>query len=99
MSVSFDSLMERFDWRPIKDCPGRFVFASGVVDMTPEQLVSEEIDVEHQQFPHVTDIVAHCSFKGGGLISFHKPNGFLHTLGDTEGMQRKLQMLRSGKTP
>ncbi|MDH5324862.1 MAG: hypothetical protein OEZ68_17385 [Gammaproteobacteria bacterium] len=94
---SFDFLFSHYHWIPIRACPGRYVFAQGVVSYTVDDLtvnLPEPVQVREQIFPLAKDRVAFCFFDGGGLISYKKEQGWLHTLCDTEGMRRKMKMLQ-----
>ncbi len=90
----FDKLRARHEWRPISGCPGRYIFAQGVVPITPQQLMERDVEVSEEVFEKVADPVSYCFFEGGGLISCRKTNGYLHALCDSGGMERKLAMLR-----
>ena len=96
---TFDELRTRYRWNPIYGCPGRYVLAQGVVPTTPQQLIELDIEVFEEVFTQTADPVCYCFFEGGGLISYRKKNGYLHTLCDTDGMERKLGMLRASERP
>ena len=91
---TFAALFNRLAWRPIPNCPGRYVLAAGPVATLPEDLVpganagSEHVSVVAR------DPVIVTPFEDGGLISYRKADGmFLHTLNTREGFERKLRQL------
>jgi hypothetical protein len=89
-SRSFAELRAAHPWRPIRDCPGRFVLASS---LAPEELFGVVPSAE-RRLETALDPVAVATLAGGGLISFHRPDGsWVHTLGTTEGFGRKLAQL------
>ncbi|HMF58003.1 MAG TPA: hypothetical protein VK619_16790 [Pyrinomonadaceae bacterium] len=90
----FDELWENWDWRPIRNCPGRFVLSGAKHDLSPEQLLGEGIKVTEYRVAAAKDLVMVAALYKGGLISYKRPDGsFLHTLNTPEGFQRKLQQL------
>ncbi len=93
----FDKLKNGYRWRPINGCPGRYTFAEGVVALTIQDIVGKDIEVLEENFTGAVDVVYYCHFDGGGLISYKKPDGYLHTLCNTDGIARKLRMLRGEK--
>ncbi len=95
----YERVLAVHQWRPIRGCPGRSVLAQGVVDRSVSGIAGFEVEVTEATFPGARDRVAYCFFEGGGLISYKKPNGFLHTLCDEAAMERKLRMLRGGSSP
>lgn len=90
----FEELKAKYAWRQISGCPGRYTFARGIVTLTIQQLTDSSIEVSEEMFPVAKDPVSYCHFNGGGLISYKKKEGYLHTLCDVEGMNRKMAMLR-----
>ena len=94
----YDCLKDKYNWRPIGNCPGRYVLAEGVISKSICQLVGKEVHITEETFENAQDPVSYCFFEGGGLISYSKQDGYLHTLCDESGMKRKLGMLKA-KTP
>ena len=90
----FNELIAKYSWRPISGCPGRYTFAQGIVALTIQQLTDSSIEVSEEVFQGAKDPVSYCYFSGGGLISYKKKEGYLHTLCDIEGMNRKMAMLK-----
>lgn len=91
----FEQLKHRYQWKPIAGCPGRYILSEGVVHFSIEELVGQSVEVKKADFKNAADTVYYCHFVGGGVISYAKPDGFLHTLCDTGAMKRKLDMLQS----
>ena len=93
--MTFDEVMSRWPWRPIPDCPGRFVLSSGRSSLTPSAIVSAPTDATTEHvIPATPDPVIVAEFEDGGLISYRKPDGsFIHTLNTVEGLDRKLRQL------
>ena len=85
--------MDQYNWKPIAGCPGRYILAEGVTSSSICELIGSEVVVMSQVFQNAPDPVSFCFFKGRGLIAYVKPNGFLHTLCNEEGMERKMKML------
>ena len=93
--MTFDEIMSRWPWRPIPNCPGRFVLSSGRSSLAPSEIASGSISVvtEHV-IPATPDPVVVAEFEDGGVISYRKPDGsFIHTLNTIEGLDRKLRQL------
>jgi len=93
--TTFDFLMARYDWLPISGCPGRYTLADGITPLSANELAGTEMNVNEAAFLSARDVVCYCYFEGGGMISYKKANGYLHTLCDEEGMVRKMAMLRA----
>jgi hypothetical protein len=92
--VTFSALFERFTWRPIPNCPGRYVLAAGPVATPPEDIVPGAIGGSEHVSVSARDPVIVTPFDDGGLISYRRPDGmFLHTLNTREGLERKLRQL------
>ena len=92
--MTFDEIMSRWPWRPIPNCPGRFVLP-GLSTLAPSEIVSAAIGVMTDHvIPATPDPVVVAQFADGGLISYRKPDGsFVHTLNTSEGFDRKLRQL------
>ena len=91
--VTFSALFDRWTWRPIPNCPGRYVLAAGPVATPPEEIVPGANGSEHVSVA-AGDPVIVTPFADGGLISYRKTDGlFLHTLNTREGFERKLRQL------
>ena len=93
----FKQLLNRYNWKPIPGCPGRFILSGGISRTSPEQLLESPADLSEEIFRSVPDPVLYCFFEGGGLISYRKAGGYIHTLCDSDGMDRKMKLLKSSR--
>lgn len=93
----FQILYQRYRWRPIPGCPGRYLLRGGLHPIPVEEFVGKEFPVFEENFANTPDPVSYCFFPGGGMISYRKPTGYIHTLCETEGMKRKMALLKNGK--
>jgi hypothetical protein len=93
--MTFDAIMSRWPWRPIPNCPGRFVLSSGRSSLAPSEIVLASVGaITEHVIPATADPVVVAEFEDGGLISYRKPDGaFIHTLNTIEGLDRKLRQL------
>ena len=92
--VTFSALFERWDWRLIPNCPGRYVLIAGPVATPPEEMVPGANRRSEHVCTAARDPVIVTPCADGGLISYRKPDGtFLHTLNTREGFERKLLQL------
>lgn len=93
-SPSFEDLLATARWRPIRDCPGRFVLCGPPTTATPRDLAGPEVCVEEYRVACTPDRVLVARLPGGGLLSFLKPDGrFVHTLNTEDGLRRRLARL------
>lgn len=92
--VTFSELLDRCAWRPIANCPGRYVLAAGPVATPPSDLVRGAKGSSEHVTVSARDPVIVTPLDDGGLISYRKANGlFLHTLNTRDGFERKLDQL------
>jgi hypothetical protein len=90
---TFASLWALWDWRPIRNCPGRFYLATHNPRLPISALVPD-IQATLYRVRAARDSVLVVEFEGGGLISYLRENGTLmHTLNTSEGLRRKLAQL------
>jgi hypothetical protein len=91
--MTFDELMAARPWKPIRDCPGRYVLPP--TTETPGTVAGVDEAVVHQyQLPTARDPIVVATIVGGGIISYRRADGrFVHTLNTPEGFSRKLQQL------
>lgn len=94
--MTFAELFEKFSWRPIKNCPGRYVLqgAEGKPRRI-EELTGSKLAVTEHKVSAARDLVLVAALDcGGGIISYQREDGsFLHTLNTCEGFHRKLGQL------
>jgi hypothetical protein len=92
--MDFDTLKNKYLWKEIYGCPGRFILKNEDKKLTVEELLKEDLTVNSFKTEKTTDEVLIVRFKGGGLISYKKPdNTCTHTLNNEEGFIKKLKML------
>ena len=92
--ITFDELMTRWKWNPIRGCPGRYILNSAPEDILPEYLLGPDVEVKMFQVPAARDTVVVGRLDTGGLISYLRTDKtYLHTLNDEEGFERKLLAL------
>jgi hypothetical protein len=95
MVITFQQLATAWTWRPIPNCPGRFVLAhEGQALLSPKDLAGADTMFSTFHVSTARDAVVVGQFDGGGLISYHRRDGtFVHTLNTSDGFARKLQQL------
>ncbi len=92
--VTFAHLYTVWRWRPIPDCPGRFVHAEGVSALRPHDLVGPNVELHEVRVAAARDPVVIGRLPDGGLISYKRADGtYVHTLNTPEGFERKLLQL------
>lgn len=90
--ITFETLKKMHHWKPIPNCPGRFILAGGVSAISPEALSGKPATI-HGTTP-LPDPVYVIPIPGGGIISYRKSaNTFIHTLCTPEGFSRKLKSI------
>lgn len=86
--------MANWDWKPIRNCPGRFVLVGGRSDISPEVILGHASQLTEFKVKAARDTVVVARIDGGGLISYKRPDGtYVHTLADTHGFSRKMEQL------
>lgn len=94
-STTFEQVFDKWNWKEIHHCPGRFIFAEGRSRLTAEEIIG--IDIKIYKFKSemgVDEILVAKFATGGGLISYIKEDHqFLHTLNNEDGLMRKLHQL------
>jgi hypothetical protein len=89
----FASLLDKFQWRAMRNCPGRFILAEAASRLQPDDIIPGA-PVREYRVQAAPDPVLIIVFDGGGIISYRKPDGsYLHTLNTDEGFARKLEQL------
>ncbi|HVG35161.1 MAG TPA: hypothetical protein VM911_18995 [Pyrinomonadaceae bacterium] len=94
--MTFADLFETLSWKPIRNCPGRYVLqGANSTWLRVEELTGREIKVSAHRVSAARDLVLVAALDGGGgIISYQREDGtLLHTLNTPEGFQRKLQQL------
>ncbi len=92
--MTFEEVRSAWTWRPIPNCPGRFILTGGATKRTPQEIIAADVQVSEFLVTSVRDPVVVALFDDGGLISYRKKDGtYLHTLNTVEGFERKLSQL------
>jgi hypothetical protein len=93
--VTFDELKINRAWKPIRNCPGRFVLSGVRSDLPPEGLVGPEAELFEFDVEAARDTVIVARLDEGGLISYKRADGtYLHTLNSADGFSRKMLQLK-----
>jgi hypothetical protein len=92
--MTFDELMTGWSWKPIRNCPGRYVLSAVSSDLAPEDLLGPRVQLREFQVEAARDKVVVAQLDKGGVISYKRADGsYLHTLNTPEGFERKLRQL------
>jgi len=92
--MTFDELMMKLTWKPIRNCPGRYVLSVAPPDLSPHDLLGTDIEVRLFRVAAAKDTVLVARLDKGGLISYSRTDRtYLHTLNTEEGFERKLSNL------
>lgn len=88
--ATFNEVMKAHDWKPIPNCPGRYVLSTKAI-ICPEQLLGVDVKVKRFEVRAARDPVLVVRLDHGGLISYLRADGaYVHTLNTVEGFERKL---------
>jgi hypothetical protein len=95
MKTTFQDLWARWPWRPIRNCPGRFILPWTEQPIPFENLLGLSCVPQVFSSPVAKDPVLVVPLEDGGLISYRQTDGrLIHTLNTPKGFSRKLQQLR-----
>ena len=90
---SFARLWASWQWRPIRNCPGRYCLVTPNARLPVSALVADTA-ASIYRVRAARDAVLVVEFEEGGLISYLREDGTLmHTLNTPEGFRRKLRQL------
>lgn len=91
--IDFEELWSRYEWKPIRNCPGRYVLKE-ITKLRPEDLCESDVESLKYLPAAAQDPVLVTKLKSGGLISYlKKDERLVHTLNTEEGFARKLGQL------
>ncbi|MBX7169707.1 MAG: hypothetical protein K1X72_02045 [Pyrinomonadaceae bacterium] len=95
-STTFGKAFNSNDWKPIRNCPGRFLLAGGRSEILIENLSESKNPIVEIETEVVPDKVLTIEFEdGGGIISYVKDDGkFIHTLNTKDGFKRKIDQFK-----
>ena len=89
--ITFDELVAKWEMRPIRNCPGRFVVRTSAAEFSPRELLGPGVEIQTFNVEAVRDTILVARLGEGGLISYRRVDGtHLHTLNTAEGFERKL---------
>jgi hypothetical protein len=92
--MTFDELMGAWTWKPLRNCPGRYVLDDAAYELRPQEILGDEAEAFEHRVPAARDAVWVAELPDGGLISYRRDDGsYLHTLNTPEGFRRKLAQL------
>jgi hypothetical protein len=92
--MTVQKLLATWQWKPIPNCPGRYVLANPEPTLALQELAQVDITPAEFRVVAAKDIVLVLALEGGGLITYRRPDGsYLHTLNTESGFQRKLAQL------
>jgi hypothetical protein len=100
MELSFEGLLNKYSWKEIPNCPGRYVLRKKDGDknsLTPQLFLDKpDLEINSYTTPVAKDKVYVIKFSdNGGLLSYSKPDGgYVHTLNNPSGLIRKLNHLQ-----
>jgi len=94
MTPTFEEAWARWPWRPIRNCPGRFVLPRIDQPLTFDTLLGLSSSFKEFSSHTAKDPVLVVPLEDGGFISYRQPDGrLIHTLNTPEGFSRKLRQL------
>ena len=89
--ITFDELVAKWEMKPIRNCPGRFVIRTSAAELSPRELLGPEAEIHTFNVAAAKDTILVARLGEGGLISYRRVDGtHLHTLNTAEGFERKL---------
>lgn len=92
-SLKFEELFNTYKWKPIPDCPGRYLLYKNC-NKEFNAMYFNLTDIKEFKVDKARDTVLVCRFKDGGLISFKHQDGYVvHSLNNQDGFLRKLDHL------
>jgi hypothetical protein len=68
--MTFDELVIQWNWKPIRNCPGRFLLVGVQPDLPPETIVGRAAELLEFHVETARDKVVIARLDGGGLISY-----------------------------
>lgn len=98
--LSLQMLLHQWQWRPIRNCPGRLVLVTMDRSMPLDTLLGSDTHAQIFESAAAKDKVLVVPFDGGGVISYARADGsMVHTLNTAEGFDRKLSQLGIALAP
>ena len=95
--MTVTELLQRWNWHPIRGCPGRLVLRGAPPNLSLSDLVGPAVPIQSYGVAAARDQVLVAILSDGGLISYRRDDGsYVHTLNTPEGLARKLGQLGIG---
>ena len=92
--MCIQTLLDRWQWKPIRHCPGRFVLVTTDLSMSVGSLLGRDCHAQAFITDAARDKVLVVPLQDGGLISYARADGrVVHTLNTADGFVRKLSQL------
>ncbi len=92
--VTVNELLMRWEWKPLRHCPGRFVLITHGTPVSLETLIGDDFRAHRFTNSTARDPVIVVPLEEGGLISYARRDGsVIHTLNTPSGFARKLAQL------
>jgi hypothetical protein len=91
--MTFDEVAARWVWKPIRNCPGRFLLGESPSALRPQDLAGPQTLFSEFVVATARHPVVIGRLDDGGLISYRRDNTYVHTLNTPEGFKRKLIQL------
>ena len=94
--MNFEEIFAAHDWRPIRDCPGRYTLANARDLPTIGSVLGDQALVEEYRSSECEDRVLIAKLVGGGaVLSYLRSDGTqFHSLNDQSGFERKIDQLK-----
>jgi len=73
--MNFDDLFNRYHWKTIRNCPGRYVLTDAPLDLKVEELLGVELEPREFRVEAARDRVMVTLLQSGGVISYLRPDG------------------------
>ena len=91
---TFETLKANRTWKPIRNCPGRYILYDAPASLSPQDLLGSEVKLNEYHVSGAKDTVIVAALGNGGLISYQRADGtYVHALNTAEGVERKLRSL------
>src|SRR5687768_18024010 len=77
--MTFDEIRTKWEVKPIRNCPGRFVIRISIAELSPQDLLGTDAEVHTFQIAAAKDTVLVVRMDKGGLISYRRARSEEHT--------------------
>ena len=76
--MTVDEMLAALEWKPIPNCPGRYVLVKPERSLAPEQLAQVSHSPMKFRVEGARDAVWVLFLEGGGMISYQRQDGSYH---------------------